>query len=166
MGGSYGGGISTGNLKTLEERARESLKKSDGEDSPHVFISFAYEDNNEVNLLRGQAKNDKSELQFDDYSVKEAFDSNNADYIKGQIREKIEKVSVTVVYLSNHSASSKWVDWEIRESCKQGKGVVGVYGGNVPPSNLPSAFTEFKFKIVKWEHDAMMQAIKEASKKR
>jgi hypothetical protein len=166
MGGSYGGGISAGNLKTLEERARESLKKSDGDDSPHVFISFAYEDNNEVNLLRGQAKNDKLELQFDDYSIKEAFDSANAEYIKSQIREKIERVSVTVVYLSNHTANSRWVDWEIRESLKQGKGVIGVYSGDMPPSNLPSAFKEFKFKIVKWEHEALMQAIRDASKKR
>jgi len=164
MGGSSGGRVSMEALIKLEERAKESLKKSQ-ELSPHVFISFAYEDNDEVNLLRGQAKNSNSDLQFDDYSVKEAYDSASADYIKKQIQWKIEKVSVTVVYLSGHSANSKWVDWEIRESIRQGKGVVGVYVGDAPPKNLPSAW-ESKFKIVKWEHAALMKAIEQASQKR
>src|SRR5262245_37657980 len=110
MGGSGGGGIPSSDLKRLEERAKEALQKSARETSRHVFISFAYEDLDEVNLLRGQAKNENADLAFDDHSVKEAFDSANADYIKRQIREKIDRCSVTVVYLSKNSASSKWVN--------------------------------------------------------
>jgi hypothetical protein len=41
----------------------------------HVFLSFVEEDLDRVNLFRGQAKRKNSELEFDDYSVKEAFDS-------------------------------------------------------------------------------------------
>ena len=141
MGGSGGGSVSTSDLKKLTEKAKQKMKEA-AEASRHVFISFAYEDVDEVNLLRGQAKNENNDLNFSDYSVKEAFDSSNADYIKRQIREKIDKASVTLVYLSDNSAKSKWVNWEIEESIRRGKGVVGVYQGNKPPKSLPDAVKE------------------------
>ena len=166
MGGGGGGGISFSTLQSLEETAKQKLKETTGDVSRHVFISFANEDMAEVNLLRGQAKNEKNDLQFDDFSVKEAFNSENADYIKRQIREKIDRVSVTVVYLSDHSAQSEWVSWEIEESIRRGKGVVGVYKGDTPPVNLPKAFTENGCASVKWTHDELMQAIEKASQKR
>lgn len=167
MGGSGGGGIPSDNFRKLEDRAKQELKQASEEDvSCHVFISFAHEDIDEVNLLRGQTKSDKTDLQFDDYSVKEAFDSANADYIKRQIREKLDRISVTVVYLSDSSAKSEWVNWEIEESIRRGKGVIGVYKGDAQPLNVPRAFAENKCKSVKWRHDELMNAIKEANKKR
>lgn len=166
MGGGSGGGFSNIDLQRFEEKAKQSLREAETADAKHVFISFAYEDVDEVNLLRGQAKNDKTDLQFDDFSVKDAYDSNNADYIKRQIREKIDRVSVTVVYLSEHSANSKWVNWEIEESIKRGKGVVGVYKGDSPPKNLPSSFVDNACTFVKWSHQELTQAINHASNKR
>lgn len=165
MGGSGGGGIPFSDLKSLEQKAKEKLKTSSADTSRHVFISFANEDIDEVNLLRGQAKNEKTELQFDDYSIKEAFNSKNADYIKREIRDKIERTSVTLVYLSPKSVDSEWVDWEIRESLKMGKGVIGVYKGDKPPYVVPPAFKENKLKAVKWSHEELSKAIEEASKK-
>lgn len=166
MGGSSGGGISLGDLAKLQEAAKQKLKDAAAESSPHVFISFAYEDIDEVNLLRGQAKNENTDLQFDDHSVKEAFDSQNADYIKRQIRDKIDRTSVTVVYLSENCATSKWVQWEIEESLKRGKGVIGVHKGDKSPATLPPALVNAKCKIVKWEHAALVAAIHEARRNR
>lgn len=166
MGGGSGGGIGSSDLDRLEKQAAQKLKDASQDTSRHVFISFAYEDRDEVNLLRGQAKNEKTDLQFDDYSVKEAFDSKDADYIKRQIRSKLEGTSVTIVYLSSQSATSKWVDWEIRESLKLGKGVIGVYKGERPPRELPQSFKEFNLKSVKWAHEELSKAIEEASRKR
>lgn len=167
MGGSSGGGLYSSDIKNLEERAKQQLMEAaKGDVSRHVFISFDHEDLNEVNLLRGQAKNDKVDLQFDDHSVKEPFDSTNADYIKRKIREKIDRCSVTVVYLSDKTASSKWVNWEIEESIKRGKGVIGVYKGDKAPTNVPSAFQQNDCKAMKWEHIKLMQAIEDASIKR
>lgn len=166
MGGSSGGGISSGDMQRLEGVAKDKLSQAAEEGAKHVFISFAHEDMGEVNLLRGQAKNEKNDLIFDDYSVKEAFNSKNADYIKSQIREKIDHVSVTVVYLSSSAAKSEWVNWEIEESFKRGKGVIGVYKGEQPPAVVPPAFLANKCKAVKWSHAAITQAINDASAKR
>ena len=93
MGGGSGGGLFSSDIRNLENKVKQRLAEAKGDVSRHVFISFDHEDMDEVNLLRGQAKNDKMNLQFDDYSVKEPYDSNNADYIKRNIRRLITALS-------------------------------------------------------------------------
>lgn len=166
MGGSGGGGIPSDNFRKLEERAKQELKKASTDVSPHVFISFAFEDEDEVNLFRGQAKNKKTDLQFDDFSLKEEIKSNDEDYIKRKIRERIDRCSVTAVYLSKDSAASKWVNWEIEESVRRGKRVIGVHKGDAPPANKPQAFVDNGCKCVKWSHEELNRAINEAAKQR
>lgn len=154
MGGG-GGGI--GNIRGLSElvkKAKEELQKdlAQGEQpSRHnVFISFAYEDIDEVNLLRGQAKNENSPIEFNDWSVNEPFDSEKAGYIKKKIEERINACSVTVVYLSKDSVKSKWVEWEIQKSLALGKRVIGVYKGTAKPARLPKAISDNSVKTVSW----------------
>ena len=133
----------------VEEKAKEKLIKAKNNDpSRHVFISFAHEDMAEINLFRGQAKNENTDFTFDDHSVKQAYNSSDADYIKRKIREKIDRCSVTAVYLSDKSANS------------------GVYKGDTPPSNVPVAFKENKCKAVQWTHENLKKAIEDASTKR
>jgi hypothetical protein len=96
--------------------------------------------------------------------LKQAVNSQNEDYIKRKIRERINRASVTAVYLTQDSAKSKWVDWEIAESLKRGKGVIGVYKGDSPPAKLPAAFKTHGLKTVKWSHSDLMNAIAEAKK--
>lgn len=168
MGGSGGGGrgLSYREQEALERMAKERMTQAAEPEKRNVFISFAMEDEKEVNLLRGQAKKEDSNLEFNDYSVKEPFDSKDAEYIKRGIRERINQSSVTIVFVSEDSAKSKWVDWEIRESVKLGKGVVAVYSGEKPPTILPSALKELGVKPVPWNHKEITKAIAKAAKKR
>lgn len=56
MGGSSSGSWSRlGDVRALEEKAKAALQSG----KRNVFISFATEDMDEVNLLRAQAKNEK-----------------------------------------------------------------------------------------------------------
>src|SRR5690348_18314987 len=96
MGGGGGGsGSSLGDTRQLEDRAKELLKQGDT-GRKNVFISFAYEDIDAVNLLRGQAKNENTDIEFNDLSVKDPFDSQRADYIRQKISERINQCSTTV----------------------------------------------------------------------
>ena len=54
-----------------------------------VFISFRAEDKPQVDGLRLLAKNPNYDLELYDESVRAAIDSQNAEYIKRVIREKI-----------------------------------------------------------------------------
>ena len=111
MGGGGGGGrgLTSDELRNLEQKAKESMKDSGGTGKCNVFISFVAEDLNDVNMLRGQAKNQNTDIEFNDWSLKEPFDSNKAEYIKRGIRERIRQCSVTLVYVSDQAADSKWV---------------------------------------------------------
>ncbi|MBE9581138.1 MAG: TIR domain-containing protein [Proteobacteria bacterium] len=165
MGGGGGGGwgLTPDELRSLEQRAKKSMKGGDGTGKCNVFISFSSEDLNEVNLLRGQAKNENSDIEFNDWSLREPFDSKKADYIKRGIRERIRQCSVTVVYVSDVTADSKWVDWEIRESVAMGKGIVAMYKGDSPPSRLPQAVTDNKVPVVPWKQKELAKAIRKQS---
>ena len=151
MGGGGGGSSgSLGDTSSLEQRAKEILKQG-ATGRVSVFISFAQEDIDEVNLLRAQAKNDNSELEFNDRSVKEPYDSDRAEYIRQKLRERINQCSTTLVYLSPDAANSKWVEWEVQKSLELGKRVIAVHSGDTPPVGaVPSIVKERGIQIVPW----------------
>ena len=91
-----------------------------------VFLSFVEEDLNVVNLFRGQAKNAGSDLEFADYSIKEPFDSTNANYIARGIIDQLRLASLTVCLYGPTTYTSKWVDWELRKSLELQKPIMGV----------------------------------------
>jgi hypothetical protein len=166
MGGGGGGGsrgLTPEETKKLSELVSQKISEA-VRPKRNVFISFAAEDLTEVNLLRGQAKNENSDIEFNDWSLKAPYDSKNADYIRNGIRDRISQCSVTIVYLSSEAAASRWVDWEIRESLRLGKGVIAMYKGDRPPTSLPTAVRENNIKIVQWNHDQLSAAIRDVSK--
>lgn len=91
-----------------------------------AFLSFVEEDLNVVNLFRGQAKNDNIDLEFSDYSIKEPFESANADYIARGITAQLKLASITVCLYGPTTYTSKRVDWELRKSLELGKPIMGV----------------------------------------
>lgn len=149
MGGSSSGGWSRlGDVRSLEEKAKAALQGG----KRNVFISFATEDMDEVNLLRAHAKNEKSDIEFNDHSVKEAYDSERAEYIKFKITERINRASVTVVYISENTAQSKWVSWEVSKSLELGKKVIAVHKGDSFKGVMPDWARENGIKTVAWSN--------------
>ena len=160
MGGGGGGRrLTPDELRGLEQRAKQTLRSEGVSGKHNVFISFASEDLNDVNMLRGQAKNENSDIEFNDWSLKKPFNSKDAEYIKRGIRERIRQCSVVVVYLSDKTADSKWVNWEVKEAIEMGKGVVAMYKGDNPPSRLPKAVSENKVPVVTWNQKELARAI-------
>ena len=146
MGGGGGGGWNQlGNISALEQKARDALTSG----KRNVFISFATEDINEVNLLRAQAKNDNSDIEFNDHSVRAPYDSERAEYIRQKIAERINRSSVTVVYVSDKTAESRWVSWEVQKSLELGKKVVAVHAGDRFTGRQPS-WLKSGIKMVPW----------------
>ena len=125
----------------------------------NVFISFANEDKPMVELLRGQAQKDDSTVEFNDWSLRAPFDGKKAKTIRERIRERIRQASLTLVYVSDHTAKSKWVNWEVEESVKLEKKVVGVYQGEIP-GRLPLALKKHGIKIIAWTHKGIAKALK------
>jgi len=145
MGGSSGGPRRIADVAGLIEQAKQALRGK-----RNVFISFAHEDLAEVNLLRGQAKNENSPIEFNDWSVSEPYDSERASYIKQKISERISQSSLTVVYMSPDSAKSRWVEWEVRRSLELGRKVLAVYKGTREPSVRFPVLEQHGIRRVPW----------------
>ena len=165
-GGRRDSGLSPDQRSWVERQAKEIIEEVNEEKTRNVFISFASEDLNEVNLIRAQAKNENSNIEFNDFSLRKPFNSEDADYIKRGIRERIRQSSVTIVYLSEQTANSEWVDWEIRESLAMGKGVLAMHKGDTPPKRLPQAITENNIEVVPWNQQRLNEAIQEHAENR
>lgn len=159
MGGGGGSSIRSTDLAELEAQAKESIEAATESNRSNVFISFNTDDIDEVNLLRGQAKNEKSDLEFNDHSVKKPYDSDDANYIKQKIRQKIRRVSILLVYVTDNTYKSSWVNWEIHEAIKLGKGIMAMHKGDTPPIRLPDALTENDITPVKWNHKRISREI-------
>lgn len=104
-----------------------------------VFLSFMVEDRQTVNGIRLLASNPRHPIEFYDESVTTPYNSNNANYIKQQIREKINRTTVTVCIISRNTHTSQWVNWELETSINKGNtiipmGIPGLTNANLPPS--------------------------------
>ncbi len=162
MGGS-GGGFKRQDSQKLKAMAQSRLAQTNEAAKKNCFISFANEDLDKVNLLRGQAKNENSAIDFNDLSLKEPFDSERTDYIKRKLREKIVRSSVTIVFCTEDSAKSKWVNWEVETSLSLGKRVICMYQEGQKPNRLPPAAEGAgnKVKVVPWSANAISAAIED-----
>lgn len=166
MGGGGGRYFKSDELNTLARIARERLQESAQPTRRNVFISFAQENLQQVSALRAQAKNENSSLEFSDRSLDEPFDSENAEYIRRGLRERIRQASVTLCYVGENTAKSEWVNWEIEESIRLGKGVIAVYQGDRPPTNIPAAIRRNNINLVPWNQAELMKAIERAATNR
>ena len=91
-----------------------------------AFLSFVEEDLNLVNLFRGQAKLQDSELEFHDYSIKIPFDSTNAEYVGSGIAAQIKLATLTVCLYGPTTYESGWVNWELTKTLQLGKPLMGI----------------------------------------
>ncbi len=130
-----------------------------------LFLSFHYEDRDQVNGFRLMAHNPNLPIDFADVSVRAAINSEEAAYLKRVICEKIKGCSVVVCLIGNGTAWRGWVEWELETALKLGKGVCGVRlkGSH---GRTPDLLTQVAAPIAGWELDEIVAAIECAAAKR
>lgn len=123
-----------------------------------IFISFDHDDTNKVNGFLG-LRNIMEGFEFYNHKLDHRIKSSDVDYVCRVIREEyISPASVTVVLIGNRTAASEWVRWEIQESLRQGKGLLGIRLqdtlGSIPdgiPQNAVGAWMPEKFPAwIEW----------------
>lgn len=129
-----------------------------------IFISFRAEDKLKVNGLRLLAANPAFDIEFYDESVRVQIKSDNADYIRRKIREKISRTSVTVCMVSELTYTSQWVNWELEESLDKGNAIICMGFPNGPTSlRLPDIVQRLKLPWYFWDYKALSQMIEASS---
>ncbi len=101
-------------------------------------------------------------MTWRDYSVT-ADNPNNAhneEYIKREILgPRIRQSSCLVVYVSEKTRTSDWVDWEIKYAEKLGKRIVGVRERGARDGELPEALDRYADSVVGWDGESIVNAI-------
>jgi hypothetical protein len=92
-----------------------------------IFISFDYDnDANYKNMLLAWDKNKEFDFELYNGSLKEAINSQDAEYIKSKIRPLINRASHLLCIVGKRSASSEWISWEIQTAVNAKKRLIGV----------------------------------------
>src|SRR4030066_274658 len=92
-----------------------------------IFISFDHDDTEQVNGFLG-LRNIVDNLEFYNHKLDHRINSSDEVYVKRVIRDEyIAPASVTVVLIGNNTYRSQWIKWEIAESTRQGKGLLGIH---------------------------------------
>lgn len=120
-----------------------------------VFISFHVEDESQVSLLRHQAKSDKFNLEFIDYSVKEPFDEK----WKTQCTERIRQSSIFICMIGPETYKREAVLWEINKAYELGKKVLGVRISKDRKDPLPEPMRKNNAKIIYWNLEDIQKEI-------
>ena len=126
----------------------------------NVFISHIHEDDAGLTDLKRLLQDHGTVVR--DYSI-HADNPNNAhseDYIKYQIlAPRIRQCSTLVVYVSQDTRWSDWVNWEIEYAHRQGKRIVGAYENGASGCALPDALEAYRDALVGWRGGSIIDAI-------
>jgi len=110
-----------------------------------IFVSFAIEDANYRDLLRGQARNEKCPFDFVDMSAKEPWDEK----WKTNCRTRIKGCDGVIALVSKNTAKAAGALWEVSCAKEEKIPVRGVYcTKDSRPATLPAEFNGVR--VVDW----------------
>lgn len=89
-----------------------------------IFISFAIEDKNLRDLLKGQSRNENSSFEFIDMSVKQPWDSEWKTNCRRRIKGCDGVISIITINTKNASGQI----WEMKCAKEEGIPIIGIYG--------------------------------------
>ncbi len=126
----------------------------------NVFISHRHEDDDGLKNLKVLLG--RHGMSCRDYSIT-ADNPNNAhneDYIKREILSpRIRQAGCLLVYVSEKTRHSEWVNWEIEHAHRLGKRIVGVWERGDRDCELPSALERHADAVVGWNGESIIDAI-------
>ena len=129
-------------------------------ETKNIFISHIHEDDSGLSKLKRLLA--ENGMAVRDYSVN-ADNPNNAhseDYIKTQIlAPRIRQSSTLVVYISERTKESPYVEWEIEYAQNNDKRIVGVWAHGESECEIPEALGKFADAVVGWTGNQLVDAI-------
>ena len=126
----------------------------------NVFISHRHEDDPGLKDLKGLAS--RHGITCRDYSITadNPNKAHNPDYIKREIlAPRILQSGCLMVYVSEKTRHSEWVDWEIQYAKKLGKRIVGIWARGDRDCELPTALERHADAMVGWNGESIVDAI-------
>jgi hypothetical protein len=121
-----------------------------------VFISFNMENLHAKKLLESQAKDDRFDLEFINYSVNEPF----TEKWKTQCKERIAKADIVICMVGQKTYSRPAVIWELETAYTMGKKVFAIRIHRDRFDPIPSPITLHGSTVIKWDIGTINNEIK------
>ena len=118
-----------------------------------IFISFAIEDEQYRDLLKGQALNTTSPFTYTDTSAKQAWDSK----WKTNCRTRIKGCDGVIALISTHTRNADGAKWEMQCAIDEGIPMIGVHIHKDDKGQVPTQLSSKK--VVNWTWDAIKNFI-------
>src|SRR5260370_2657052 len=117
----------------------------------NVFVSHIHEDDEGLERLKELLAKDGFEIRDASVTSDKPNEAADPEYIKDQILgPRIRWASTLIVYITQDTRDSDWVNWEIEYAQKMGKRIVGVWAHGANESNLPDALDTYADAVVGW----------------
>lgn len=126
----------------------------------NVFISHIHEDDSKLKNLKTLLQ--KHGMDVRDYSINSDKPNRAKDeqYIKREIlAPQIKQCSVLVVYISEKTKDSHYVNWEIQYAHSLGKRIVGVWEEGKKECEIPPALDDYEDALSGWHGNNIINAI-------
>jgi len=131
--------------------------------SYRVFISHSWSYIDELRRLRNLLETrGYFNVEFMEVTPDYPINSQNANYIKQRLRQKIQEADVVLGIAGMYASYSDWMDWELSTAKSYNKSVIGV----VPRGAQRISETVNKYSItnVNWNTESIVSAIRLYSK--
>ncbi len=127
----------------------------------NIFFSHVHEDDELLPKLKSLISGNGMEVRDGSINSDKPNDAKNEDYLKREIlKPRIQWASTLVVLISNETANSWWVNWEIEHAVKEGKNVIGVFAQGATDADIPDALHKCgNAAIVGWQGERVVDAI-------
>jgi MTH538 TIR-like domain (DUF1863) len=128
-----------------------------------IFISYQGEDRMRAKGFRLLRFNANVEVDFFDRHLLDPVASRDPEYIRRCINDRMFGTSVTVVLIGTKTHESEWVDYEIRRTLEEGKGVLGIRLKGRDESIAPARLIEAGAEVIDWDPAEFNEAIERAA---
>jgi hypothetical protein len=102
-----------------------------------IFVAFAIEDERQRDLLKGQSLHTRTNYEYIDMSVKEAYDTGWKD----KVRTRIRRSDGVIALISRSSIGSTGQQWEIQCAKEEGKPILGVWCYSIDRTSVSGVHT-------------------------
>jgi hypothetical protein len=130
-------------------------------DTKNIFISHVHEDDALLPDLKHLIARAGMDVRDGSINSDKPNNAENEEYIKREIlKPRIDWASTFVVLITDETAQSWWVNWEIKYAVQLGKKVVGVYAQGAKGADIPEELQKCgDAAVVGWQGDRVVDAI-------
>jgi hypothetical protein len=125
----------------------------------NVFISHFNEDEDHINRLKNLLSKNGYILRNSSIDSTKPNDAKNTEYIKKLLTSGIKWAGTTIILIGPKTHTRPWINWEIKQSLKQGNRIIGVFINGASDSDIPENFEKYGDALVGWISEKIIDAI-------